>query len=724
VVVVLVAAVAWQQRQGAVDAAQRAEDRARAATLGLVTAAGEARAEDWTRSLLLAVEARRLDDSPRTQEALLATLSDPSPVPTELHVERTALTAVSVDPDSGAIVTKDTDGVVTVLSPDGSVQHTAVATPRSFHRGGLAVVGGLVLSAGVAEDGTGVVVHDVGDGSRIGSLDTNPGEIPDVAFHPDGSQFAVTGDGRVRIVDVTALQVVRSLQHPDPIPLISVHWAADGTRLYAGGTEGEVATWDLDAASAEPIATTVAADVPTPIVDLDELADGELLVAATFDTGTLLLHPDDLRVIAGPLGADNAVMGVSVDESGTELAVAASSRVDRWQVFPGRAPVALEPVGGGATAIYRGLDELVTGGLDGSVTAWQLRPDVPGLISLDELGAGNPRLDPTGRVLAMWGFGTGVRLFDAGTLQPVSTLPFDDPEHTSFSGVAFNADGSRIATAWCTGPSHVFAEPCDGWVGVYDVTTGDPVAAPTPSAQLAPWIGSAIAWSSDDAWLATGHIDGSVEIRHAGDLRVETTLSDLAASGDGFVTEVDFTDAEAPQPQLVATVGTDAATWSVPTWERVGRSRVGVTAHFVPDGRILTSDQDGTVRLRDAQLSVLDTYRGLPLPVIRPRFSTDSARFVTIDDFTGETRIWRTDPLAPIGGPVAVAGRASGVTLSPDGTRLLVGGERVWELQLDPDRWEEQACRAAGRNLTQEEWRTHLGDEPYRRTCPQFSAGD
>jgi DNA-binding SARP family transcriptional activator/WD40 repeat protein len=724
VVVVTVAAVAWQQRQDALDSAQRAEDRARAATLGLVTAADEARAEDWTRSLLLAVEARRLDDSPRTQEALLATLSDPSPIPTDLRVQRTALAALGVDPDSGAIVAKDTVGVVTVLAPDGSVQHPALATPPSFHRGGLAVKGGLVLSAGVAEDGVGVVVHDIGEGSRLGSLDTNPGEIPDVAFDPDGVQFAVTGNGRVRIVDVASLRVVRSLRHPEPVALISVHWAADGTRLYAGGTEGEVATWDLSDASAEPFATTVAADVPTPIVDLDQLADGDLLVAATFDTGTLLLHPDDLRVVAGPLGADNAVMGVSVDESGAELAVAASSRVDRWQVFPGRAPLALEPVGGGATAAYRGLDELVTGGLDGSVTAWQLRPDVPGLISLDELGAGNPRLDPTGRVLAMWGFGAGVRMFDAGTLQPVSTLPFDDPEHTSFSGVAFNSDGSRIAAVWCTGPSHVFAEPCDGWVGVYDVATGDRVAAPTPSAQLAPWVGSAIAWSSDGAWLATGHIDGSVEIRHAGDLRLETTLFDLAASGDGFVTEVDFTDASASQPLLVATVGTDAATWSVPAWERLGRSRVGVTAHFAPDGRVLTSDQDGTVRLRDAQLSVLDTYRGLPLPVIRPRFSADGARFVTIDDFTGETRIWRTDPLAPIGGPVGVAGRASGVTLSPDGTRLLVGGDRVWELRLDPDRWEEQACLAAGRNLTQEEWRTHLGDEPYRRTCPQFSAGD
>ena len=35
----------------------------------------------------------------------------------------------------------------------------------------------------------------------------------------------------------------------------------------------------------------------------------------------------------------------------------------------------------------------------------------------------------------------------------------------------------------------------------------------------------------------------------------------------------------------------------------------------------------------------------------------------------------------------------------------------------------EQACTAAGRNLSREEWSEHLGAEPYRRTCPQFPAG-
>ena len=43
-------------------------------------------------------------------------------------------------------------------------------------------------------------------------------------------------------------------------------------------------------------------------------------------------------------------------------------------------------------------------------------------------------------------------------------------------------------------------------------------------------------------------------------------------------------------------------------------------------------------------------------------------------------------------------------------------GMNRWE--LDPSRWQEAACRAAGRNLTQAEWTEYVGDEPYRATCP------
>jgi hypothetical protein len=42
-------------------------------------------------------------------------------------------------------------------------------------------------------------------------------------------------------------------------------------------------------------------------------------------------------------------------------------------------------------------------------------------------------------------------------------------------------------------------------------------------------------------------------------------------------------------------------------------------------------------------------------------------------------------------------------------------------LTPDADAWRDDACRAAGRNLTVEEWATYIGGTP-QATCPQWPA--
>lgn len=46
---------------------------------------------------------------------------------------------------------------------------------------------------------------------------------------------------------------------------------------------------------------------------------------------------------------------------------------------------------------------------------------------------------------------------------------------------------------------------------------------------------------------------------------------------------------------------------------------------------------------------------------------------------------------------------------------------RLWD--LDVNRLLKCACTTAGRNLTGDEWPHHVGDLPYRVTCPQFPPG-
>ena len=63
-----------------------------------------------------------------------------------------------------------------------------------------------------------------------------------------------------------------------------------------------------------------------------------------------------------------------------------------------------------------------------------------------------------------------------------------------------------------------------------------------------------------------------------------------------------------------------------------------------------------------------------------------------------------------------------GMILRPDGLALAIDtgrGVEFWD--LDPQHWEDAACRLAGRNLTPAEWEQYLGDlAPYRATCPSY----
>jgi hypothetical protein len=105
-------------------------------------------------------------------------------------------------------------------------------------------------------------------------------------------------------------------------------------------------------------------------------------------------------------------------------------------------------------------------------------------------------------------------------------------------------------------------------------------------------------------------------------------------------------------------------------------------------------------------------------------FSDDGSRLLA----TGANRvaqIFDSETWTRIGAiPADTPGSVREGFLRPDGRAVLANGRLgVVEWDLDPDRMAEAACELAGRNLSRAEWRTYLGDQPYRRTCPQFPAG-
>jgi WD40 repeat protein len=84
--------------------------------------------------------------------------------------------------------------------------------------------------------------------------------------------------------------------------------------------------------------------------------------------------------------------------------------------------------------------------------------------------------------------------------------------------------------------------------------------------------------------------------------------------------------------------------------------------------------------------------------------------------------LWDVSTADPNASPTILRGHkraVSAVAYSPDGGMLATGDEdagvRLWPLAQPA--MHDLACRAAGRNLSADEWQQYFGQEPYRQTC-------
>jgi WD40 repeat protein len=92
---------------------------------------------------------------------------------------------------------------------------------------------------------------------------------------------------------------------------------------------------------------------------------------------------------------------------------------------------------------------------------------------------------------------------------------------------------------------------------------------------------------------------------------------------------------------------------------------------------------------------------------------------------TGKVYLWETATGQAIV-EMAYDNWVNSIAFSPDGRWLANGGGdrlvRIWLIQ--PEDLINEACARLTRNLTQAEWRQYLGDEPYRRTCPNLPSAN
>lgn len=322
------------------------------------------------------------------------------------------------------------------------------------------------------------------------------------------------------------------------------------------------------------------------------------------------------------------------------------------------------------------------------------------------------------------------------------------------ASVAFSNDGKKLVTA-------------SAQVSVWDVTSGRELSSVTPGGSV-----NSVAWSPDGKRLLMGSSDATATIWDAtsgikllslsgvgavtsvawspdgerlttGDWIHGATVWDatsgkalLALSGSGAVASV----AWSPDARRLATASLDHGTkiWDARTGKELlslgggfsaqtGFSGGGVGVAWSPDGKRLVAGSAGqTATVWDAMSGkALSTLHSSAI-VISVAWNPDGKSLATGSE-DGIAYLWDAENANNLA-RLSCGKRVNGVAFSPDGKRLAAASEdnttRVFytaanqNVNEQPEALIYLACSLVTRNLTEEEWRRYLGNEPYRNTCP------
>ena len=280
-------------------------------------------------------------------------------------------------------------------------------------------------------------------------------------------------------------------------------------------------------------------------------------------------------------------------------------------------------------------------------------------------------LSPDGHTIAVGG--DSLVLLDSDSGKEIRTISLGASRAGSYAtAVTFSPDGDRIATG-----------RVDGAVQLWDAHTGAQIG-PTLTGQTGD--STDIAFSPDGRQLATTSIDGTLRLwsikRGLPMSGSEPLLKKVAVSPDGR--------------RIVALASTVVEQWDTATGEPlptvpVGGDEGGASAFAVLDGgRIVTAASDGALQTWN-----LDTGQPLGPPVHidgvtndrRVVFSADGHTVAVADDEHSVAQLWSATTGRSLGPPMAVhnpINALAAMQFSPDGRRLAIGyldGVRLWNTE-------------------------------------------
>jgi WD40 repeat protein len=663
-------------------------------------------------SILLAVEANKAKDTAEAKSSLLQALQYSPHLEATLRGHTGAVESLA---DSFSLAASGgEDGTIRLWDPDTGNPMGAPLKGHTSAVKGLAFSadGETLASSGL--DGT-IILWNVGTHEPLAPpLHGGHGDSQELAFSPDGKTLAAFSVGRnVTLWDLSASPPV-TRTHLVQAPVLDVDFTPEGKAIAAASWHNSILLWD------------VAADVQigdalvghtSDVTRAAFSADCKLLASSGGDGTIIVWNVEAQHSIAKFRALEGGgAANLAFNSDATLVAVAdQTNAITLWEVGT-QSPISTPFLG--HTASVTGMEFSYEGGYffsgskDGTVMWWNPhREHTLGESLIWKTPPGNPfsvAFSPDGKTIASGNQDKNIALWDVATR--VNTgMPLEG--HADWvRNVAFAADGKLMASG---------GE--DKLVIVWDMSANPPAPRTQPG-HTDGVLG--VAFSPDSRLLASASRDKSIILWDADSGK---PIGQPMRGHKGVVTSVAFS----PDGKLLASASWDKTVilWDVATRKQLGEPLTGHKGNlwsvaFSPDGRLLASaGEDKSIILWDVATR---KPTGQPLTghadtINSIAFSPDG-KLLASGSADGTVNLWDLAARLKINPPLGWDSHSiSGVAFSPDGKELVsVGAEAPVLWDVDPESWQDRACKIAARNLTHEEWQRYMGDSPYRETCPNL----
>lgn len=638
---------------------------------------------------------------------------------------------------------------------------------------------GMILASIDWQEKSAIHLWDASSGQPLGTLLQNDSRNPQrspgsIKFSPQGKVLACGySDGEIILWEVARREPIKhGVIHPNG-GVFSLAFSPDGKTLASGGTDGTIILWDT--ASMQSVGQLLEGFYSESEETIVFSPDGRILAYTGVENpnnlSTIILWDIAAEQPIGKFQTENGfIHTLAFSPEGNILASAGEgSRIILWDVealqplleiereeSSGTLSIAFSPNGktlaaasrnrtikmydtstgqriGEAFTVHSGEvanvtyhpqeDILVSSSLDGTIIFWDIDEETNNGKQLTEdfvwSREMNVSFSPDGKTLAC-AHENEIILWDIASGQP---LPESlDGENDRVFGVAFSPDGKTLASA-----------TVDGTLILWDLASKKPRIGPWTAGIPDQYQGfNNLAFSPDGKVLAnvSGHENRMITL---------WDTSNGGQIGEPLKKEnyrYNQCIAISPDGSLLAAGGEgETIMWDLVTGKPIAFLGVHVgwvsNLVFSPDGKILaTGAEDGIILWDLANMQPLSqTLRDHQSPVLNLAFSPDGSLLASAS-YDGEIILWDAVSQAPLGEPLSGAAssewRSAIIDFSPNGKSLISlhedGMLSTWD--VDVASWHRRVCDRVGRNFTQEEWSEYFPDEPYRKTCPQWPAGN